>query len=446
MDSERFLLQQLLQSTGQQLASSASAVQLQKDKITDLLKSRTPLLPQNHKNDNSARKRKTKTIENASESKRSRLEQKFDVEAIQHVLQDIFCCSASCITNFTFSEIESIRLACYAKDENIYISGLLSTFTETNNGGTQYRLLQHNVCFHAFLKIIGISKNKFATIIHNPMYIDIDRRKYKLGSKYIQCKTWFQEYLNCNVDKMPDTGEYKICMYVSWRKLLCDMNADFTVKHMEQISKGTFQDVWNEYILTRARITDHFICKLCVYFKEARRQAKAKKDKVLYDKLTIQYDGHLEDQSLEREEYGTEKTYAQLHSDISKSIIIDSATGKDFPSKQILPKSIWPTKDLPQISFTGILDHNAELLHLYCRLDSNFHYDPNFILTVLILYLQELRAKGKLPDRLHKQEDNCGKDNKNKFQLAFDALLVHFDIFSEVMTSYLIVGHTHEGL
>lgn len=446
MNNERLLLQQLLQSTGQELASDISSIQPQQSRISKLLNSRVPVQKPKHKYDSSGRKRNATSITNTSEPKRSRLQQKFDIEEIQHVLQDVFCCTATCIANFTYNDIENIRLACYAENEVVYITGLLSTLKESSNGGTQYQLLHRNVCFHAFLKILGVSKNKFARILQDPMYIDIDRRKYKLGSKYIQCKTWFQEYLDCNADKMPDSGEYKICMFVSWRKLLLNMNADFKAKNIDIISKGTFQDVRSEYLLTRARITDHFICKVCVYYKEARREAKLKKDKVLYDKLTIQYDKHLEEQSLEREEYAAEKTYAKLHPDKSKSAIIDSATGKDFPSKQILPKSIWPTKDLPQLSFTGILDHNAELLHLYCRLEGNFHYDPNFILTVQILYLQQLRAKGRLPDRLHKQEDNCGKDNKNKFQLAFDALLVHLGIFSEVMTSFLIVGHTHEGL
>ncbi len=445
MNNERELLMQLLQSTGQKLASSESSIQPQSTKITNLLNSRASVQKKKHKYDNTNRKRNTNE-QNTIEPKRSRLEQKFSTEEIQSIFQNVFCCSATCIAKFTYVEIENIRLSCYAQNETIYISGLLSTFTKSCNGGTQYQLLHRNICFHAFLKILGISKNKFARILHDPMYVDIDRRKYKLGSKYIQCKTWFEEYLDCNADKMPDSGEYKICMYVSWRKLLHDMNADFKAKNMDVVSKGTFQDVRSEYMLTRARVTDHFICKVCVYFKEARRQAKLNKDKAKYDHLTKLFDEHLQEQSLEREEYAYEKAFAQLHPDKSKSIIIDSATGKNFPSKQILPKSIWPTKDLPQLSFTGILDHNAELLHLYYRLDGNFHYDPNYILTVMILYLQQLRVKGKLPNRLHKQEDNCGKDNKNKFQLAFDALLVLLGIFSEVMTSYLIVGHTHEGL
>lgn len=43
------------------------------------------------------------------------------------------------------------------------------------------------------------------------------------------------------------------------------------------------------------------------------------------------------------------------------------------------------------------------------------------------------------------QADNCGRENKNKFFLSFMALLVAKRIVKEVLISFLMVGHTHEG-
>ena len=44
----------------------------------------------------------------------------------------------------------------------------------------------------------------------------------------------------------------------------------------------------------------------------------------------------------------------------------------------------------------------------------------------------------------HFQADNAWKDCKNKYNLAFCALLIHAEIFQEIYFSMLPPGHTHE--
>lgn len=61
-----------------------------------------------------------------------------------------------------------------------------------------------------------------------------------------------------------------------------------------------------------------------------------------------------------------------------------------------------------------------------------------------LLNIQErLRSKGKkLPPVFYLQADNCAKDNKNKYMLAYLAHLVVIGVFRKIRLSFLLVGHT----
>jgi hypothetical protein len=42
--------------------------------------------------------------------------------------------------------------------------------------------------------------------------------------------------------------------------------------------------------------------------------------------------------------------------------------------------------------------------------------------------------------------DNCVKDSKNRYLLAFLSLLMAREVFEEVKLGFLEVGHTHEDI
>ena len=51
-----------------------------------------------------------------------------------------------------------------------------------------------------------------------------------------------------------------------------------------------------------------------------------------------------------------------------------------------------------------------------------------------------------LPKKLFLQLDNCAKDNKNRYIMAFCSLLIAWKIFKKVSVGFLVVGHTHEDI
>ena len=59
-------------------------------------------------------------------------------------------------------------------------------------------------------------------------------------------------------------------------------------------------------------------------------------------------------------------------------------------------------------------------------------HDCNLTITCLLLTLLELTKESALPPHLYLQMDNCVRENKNKYVMAFLSLLVETGIFYEV--------------
>lgn len=73
--------------------------------------------------------------------------------------------------------------------------------------------------------------------------------------------------------------------------------------------------------------------------------------------------------------------------------------------------------------------------------------DPNLIITVMWMQIVEhLTTTTSRPSILWLQLDNCFRENKNNFLYGFLTWLLASKIFTEVMCSYLMVGHTHNNL
>ena len=119
-----------------------------------------------------------------------------------------------------------------------------------------------------------------------------------------------------------------------------------------------------------------------------------------------------------------------------------------------------------QSHITGVLIHTDSswgkqvlaFVDLY-----QYPHDSNLTINILIRTLNELEKP--LPPVLYLQLDNCFRENKNKFVMAFCALLVKFKFFSkvwcnfpqfslnyesmscvQVRINFLPVGHTHEDV
>jgi hypothetical protein len=70
--------------------------------------------------------------------------------------------------------------------------------------------------------------------------------------------------------------------------------------------------------------------------------------------------------------------------------------------------------------------------------------DPNLVIECLMRILKAVEAKrGKLARTLYLQFDNCPRENKNTYLVAFCSWLVQRGVFDMIEMSFLPVGHTH---
>ncbi|KAL5468782.1 hypothetical protein EMCRGX_G029899 [Ephydatia muelleri] len=187
-------------------------------------------------------------------------------------------------------------------------------------------------------------------------------------------------------------------------------------------------------------------CDLCTKYTEER--AKGGRDKKSIEDLRAKYDKHLEHVQKERGVYYNHRHKARNNPNKYLTIIID---GMD-QSKTNVPFVCQRTKSTQnlwrlQSHITGVLIHTDSswgkqvlaFVDLY-----QYPHDSNLTINILIRTLNELEKP--LPPVLYLQLDNCFRENKNKFVMAFCALLVKFKFFSKVRINFLPVGHTHEDV
>ena len=76
------------------------------------------------------------------------------------------------------------------------------------------------------------------------------------------------------------------------------------------------------------------------------------------------------------------------------------------------------------------------------------HAGANVTIDVIHRTLTSMLKEGQthLPPVLNLQLDNCGRENKNRYLLAYLFMLVHLGVFVEVEVNFLMVGHTHEDI
>jgi hypothetical protein len=91
----------------------------------------------------------------------------------------------------------------------------------------------------------------------------------------------------------------------------------------------------------------------------------------------------------------------------------------------------------------GVLAHGYGFYGGWCL--PRYEGGSNLVCTVLLRVIQIIKAQrqGTLPPVLLIQADNCGRENKNQYMIAFLGWLLLKGYFKEIRMFFLTVGHTH---
>ncbi|XP_053381351.1 uncharacterized protein LOC123565970 [Mercenaria mercenaria] len=158
---------------------------------------------------------------------------------------------------------------------------------------------------------------------------------------------------------------------------------------------------------------------------------------------------HNERQMMERKYYYGKREASRKNPASFLSLIVD---GMDQSKTNLphftgrKPKSI-NGADLLKTHITGVINHGHGGFHTYVDVNE-YPHDPNLTINIILKTLKRTAQmhENTLPPVCYIQADNCARENKNRYVLAFCELLVAEKIFNEVHLSFLYVGHTHEDV
>jgi hypothetical protein len=210
-----------------------------------------------------------------------------------------------------------------------------------------------------------------------------------------------------------------------------------------------FNYIWaNDPGICHIRLRKHLrfaLCPLCVKFMSARYHTMAEVDRT---KLKAAEFLHSRFVRAERQSYYNRRRMACLYKKEYFSVIIDGAdqAAYSMPHFAMLDKDTSQAMRIRNHLFGAIVHGRA--LYGFSYLDNCKHGTNLTIQALHLVLLKEWIRGGKerLPRVLFLQLDNCSKQNKSQYLIAYLGLLVGWDVFEEVILSFLPVGHTHEDI
>lgn len=258
---------------------------------------------------------------------------------------------------------------------------------------------------------------------------------------------WLLEFFDSVADKSPTRNQIFLPMHCTWHyiyeRYLTETKPPVPLKLYSFIRSITTSMQRDGVTVIQPRRTRLGRCNICalidamqalVNTPEQRKQLKQLKEE------------HVKLQRQERQAYEQRRQQAKKHPDQFLSTIIDKTKAATLPWRYT-PKKCEIRQGKLNIDIVGILDHGASKRYFYL-IPPGFPIDSNVTLTLLLSYLNEIRASrgGTLPPTWFLQMDNCKGENKNCFVLGFCAALVAMGWFREIVVSFLISGHTHEDI
>ncbi len=317
------------------------------------------------------------------------------------------------------------------------------------------------VCVDFLVYALGISRNKLTQpTVPSPHFqtkmpgrMDRDREP----SKNALVMFWLLQLASFYLH---DPAHNQIILPFADRKTVYDMYLQDMKEDEEHArlfapggccSKSTFYRTWAtdeacKYVKVRKTLR-FSLCDQCVDFIETRQKILTKEQ---HAAVKAKEHAHHMFVRAERGEYYRRRQQAVNHPDSSFSIILDAADQSAFASPHFCnhkkqDDGHWKIAQ----SLMGVLVHGVQAFGFTFL--PNIKHGSNITLEALhrvLLFLWITVAKGGLFTQrtLHIQLDNTTKQCKSKYVLGFCALLVAWLLFTEVIISFLPVGHTHEDI
>ena len=259
--------------------------------------------------------------------------------------------------------------------------------------------------------------------------------------------TWLTEYA-VSFEWQPD--KHEIHLTVPSRKWVWETYM-YEVQHTKDpngrpvylaVTLEYFRSVWKTHmphikLLKYQRFT---MCNTCTMLRFKKSQTRDIKTLTLLNKWLTQ---HVMFIRQERSAYAWRINQSLVNSEEYMSLVQDGSICAAYA----LPHLLIKTKDVEgaarmKVPFVATQIHGVgKMFHLvpeHIKKDSNLAIE---LIHRALLYT--IKKKGRLPRKLLFQTDNCWREYKNMYVLAFLVLLVMCGVFQSIEMNFLPLGHTH---
>ena len=391
-----------------------------------------------------------------------------------NIKESNFICSSNCpskkcrdIPLSVIAEIRSTVLNLAPSKLHNYLLQKLSTQLDVgiSNHDTEFVIRGYHFCHASFQAYFGISDYLLKTVLkeHQNGYVRFVHGNK--GNVYRSIKrdtavAFILKFSEVHCENLPDRHFLQLPSYLNIRTLY-EIYMERVKATDERLGEREFYHIFQQYFGTSKRVDEslpvvvfqshntHPKCNTCAKINDLRKRAKNETEAAHVDSRMR---AHMLEIRRKYLKFSSRIKLAIRYPEDYLHLIIDDMDQAKLQS----PHYCQNTKELSNLlklknHLTGVLVHNGMLkddkyLDVFLNNDQ-FTQGSNKNITIIHTVLLEIQSQlGRLPRKLLVQSDNCSKDLKNQFVIAFYYLLVEMNIFEEVLISHMPPGHTHNQL
>ena len=290
---------------------------------------------------------------------------------------------------------------------------------------------------------------------------------YRVVNKFIQ---GLDKYMHDpdirNIGPGTFAGTKRHLQYTSRNELFLEYTAWANAANEDAAGYHQFLRVANRLIGPGSKIigirksSEHAQCNVCYELKSKIKQARTQAAKA---EAYRKYSHHILSQWLDRQVYWAFRSQSQqyfrqmldlggklLQGSLTTNLlscIMDGLDQAKLRTPRVLHRhsKLYDALFRPACHMVGCWIHGFKL-HFYIS-DADQRKDSNAQLEVLSRSLSDLFDEfHQLPAGLQVQQDNCFREGKNQYVLAYLLLLVILAVLRHTLASYLRTGHSHEDI
>lgn len=353
-----------------------------------------------------------------------------------------YCCKRECLLHVTphFIQQQRRKLLSFNESElnNFIESEKKSAF---HKGTYNFKVEDHILCRQGWQLLFDISDHRWKKSDSPSPNGNFGVQRFQPWHSTVL--NWMIAYISANGDLSPTNGKTYLPRGDNHNAVFLRCLAD----HPNiGIKYQTFVNFWKQHfpnVSETHSVGSLGVCSVCLQWKTKLRTKLSDLDK---ENASFEFNRHKELQSKTREFYNTLRVKARKEPWNLLFLQFDGKQNSRLPHLRPVPKDTSCLLSL-KMDVIGVYNISSKNFHLY-NFFQHWQHDPNMTLTILYDSLRRSfqNMKHHRPSTLILQIDNCAREGKNKYVLAFAAHLVHFGWFKKVMVGALIQGHTHDSI